>query len=608
VTRSFRLLAVVVLFLALTLSSAQNAFAPTPVPQELVYDDGSANGSISIYPPNGFAVRFSLPSGWSSAKVLTARYNLAQSAGAPFTVRIVGQDRATDLTPPFTATPSVDGWFDVDLAAKNIFVTNDFYVVLKVQDAAGNPWLATDNTDFQSRSWYAQAGSWVQELHDNFMIRAVVEQPSLELYYDDGTGESGFLSFNVGTMYAVRFSLPSGWSSANLAGFMFYIYDPGSVTVRIYGSLTTGCNGVELQNFPMTFNGRSWNAQTGLSGITVAGDFCVAAEYTVGEGYPSYYLDSIVSPEVNPQRSWVYSTSTGTWALISPAQPGTLMFRAWVEEQSTGTIAVDKVTDPSGDPASFSFTTTGTGYNGFSLTDADPANNQKLSPGSYSVAETVPAGWALNAHCFVQPGGTSTWAVDSQNSAKLNINLVAGDTVACAFTNTKQTTSFLAKTTDGAELHVRVVVDWKYWKPQTTPFSMDSLGRHTFAAQRTVTAGGVSYSFVRWEDEAGVVVSTSPTFTVNLQSAKTFTAVYAKASYKLTVNVLDSSTHKPIAGATVTLDGVKVGSTDSYGKLVIQGVSSGNHQVVIHKTGYKDYTTTINITSNKTLSVNLNKI
>src|SRR5439155_20048271 len=58
-----------------------------------------------------------------------------------------------------------------------------------------------------------------------------------------------------------------------------------------------------------------------------------------------------------------------------------------------GQIVVDKVTSPSGDPTSFTFNTTGTGYGGFSLTDAATPNGQTLSPGAYSVSEPIPAGW-----------------------------------------------------------------------------------------------------------------------------------------------------------------------------------------------------------------------
>jgi hypothetical protein len=205
-------------------------------------------------------------------------------------------------------------------------------------------------------------------------------------------------------------------------------------------------------------------------------------------------------------------------------------------------------------------------------------------------------------HTFVEHVAVFLTTVFSQTETPLGVQ------VNQVIVTTPGPSNFLAKTTDGTELHVRVIVDSNYLRPKTTPFTITSLGRHTFSAPRTVSVGGVTCNFLRWEDEAGNVVSTSPTFTANLQSSKTLTVVYAKPSYTLTVRAVDGRTYRPIAGATVTLDGVQVGTTDSYGRLVIHGVSAGSHQLVTSKTGYKDYTATVNITSNKTVYATLTRI
>lgn len=98
-----------------------------------------------------------------------------------------------------------------------------------------------------------------------------------------------------------------------------------------------------------------------------------------------------------------------------------------------GHLIVDKVTAPAGDPQSFNFTTGGSGYSGFSLTDAAAPNDQELKPGTYSVTETVPAGWALtSATC------------DNGNPVSA-IVLGAGQTVKCTFTNTKNATVIVKK-------------------------------------------------------------------------------------------------------------------------------------------------------------------
>ena len=95
-----------------------------------------------------------------------------------------------------------------------------------------------------------------------------------------------------------------------------------------------------------------------------------------------------------------------------------------------GTIVVDKVTVPAADPQSFAFTTTGTGFVGFSLTDTATPNSQAtLVAGTYSVAETAVAGWAqTSATCVSSTNGTE---------APGAISLQAGEVVTCTFTNTK---------------------------------------------------------------------------------------------------------------------------------------------------------------------------
>src|SRR5207302_1478839 len=98
----------------------------------------------------------------------------------------------------------------------------------------------------------------------------------------------------------------------------------------------------------------------------------------------------------------------------------------------------DKVTSPAGDPTSFSFSTTGTGYAGFSLTDAAAPNDQTLAPGSYSVSEAVPAGWDLTGLSCVSSLGTSTFTTTAPpaagpGTATASITLAANDTVTFTF-------------------------------------------------------------------------------------------------------------------------------------------------------------------------------
>jgi len=105
-----------------------------------------------------------------------------------------------------------------------------------------------------------------------------------------------------------------------------------------------------------------------------------------------------------------------------------------------GKIVVDKVTQPSGNTTSFSYTTTGTGYNGFSLKDTDTPNDSgPLTPGvAYTVTEGAVQGWKLSTLGCTSLLGTSTVTTDPTTRKATISNLAAGDTVTCTFTNTLQ--------------------------------------------------------------------------------------------------------------------------------------------------------------------------
>jgi len=102
-----------------------------------------------------------------------------------------------------------------------------------------------------------------------------------------------------------------------------------------------------------------------------------------------------------------------------------------------GHIAVDKVTFPSGSNQSFSFELKGgpdTVNQSFPLKDADPPyDSGALKPGTYTVEEVnLPAGWKLtNLVC------TGTGATFSYDNKKATIELAAGGSVVCTYTDTQ---------------------------------------------------------------------------------------------------------------------------------------------------------------------------
>ncbi|MBI2040118.1 hypothetical protein HYT18_03525 [Candidatus Microgenomates bacterium] len=111
-----------------------------------------------------------------------------------------------------------------------------------------------------------------------------------------------------------------------------------------------------------------------------------------------------------------------------------------------GSITLDKVTDPSGDPQSFSFSTTNLpSPTSPSLTDSStPVVWPSLSSGTYTITETVPGGWTLTSKDCT--GGSSSTVTQITNG--VSISLAAGENLTCTFNNTKKGTIIVEKQTD----------------------------------------------------------------------------------------------------------------------------------------------------------------
>lgn len=129
------------LAIMLVLCSTQSSFART----ELAYDDGTAEASgMPDLPPIGTgygAVLFSLPSGWSTARLVTFRFykcadeacgNVAVKSATPVEIHILSNNGVTELTTPFQLDITIDNsWNIFDLTSRSIIVPKDFYVAVK---------------------------------------------------------------------------------------------------------------------------------------------------------------------------------------------------------------------------------------------------------------------------------------------------------------------------------------------------------------------------------------------------------------------------------------------------------------------------------------------
>ena len=151
----------------------------------------------------------------------------------------------------------------------------------------------------------------------------------------------------------------------------------------------------------------------------------LSGTYTVTEGLqPGWNLTALVCNDIDAGTTVDLATRTATIDL-DLNQDITCTFT----NTKLGKIIVEKQTLPNLSGQSFNFTAS-YDADGFSLTDGGQDDSGFLMPGAYSVSETVPAGWNLtNTSC------TSSIA-DSETAGSLELD--AGETITCVFTNTQK--------------------------------------------------------------------------------------------------------------------------------------------------------------------------
>ncbi|MEM3626929.1 MAG: hypothetical protein QXZ25_02770 [Candidatus Bathyarchaeia archaeon] len=142
-------------------------------PTELQYDDGSAESGETCAAGPQYSVKFSLPPGWTSARIVTAKYYIWLSP-ASFKAVIYDGD-GTELK-SLVVTPTTTGWFDVPIDPP-VEVSGDFYIAIE-WTTGYQPLLGIDSTSPDSRSYWRVSPSqaWTLVKNRDYMIRAVVEQ------------------------------------------------------------------------------------------------------------------------------------------------------------------------------------------------------------------------------------------------------------------------------------------------------------------------------------------------------------------------------------------------------------------------------------------------
>jgi len=252
---------------------------------------------------------------------------------------------------------------------------------------------------------------------------------------DDGTTAnistfSGIVNFQT---YTVTENTPSGWS---LDGVVCSVTSPNGGTQNVNGATAT-INLKEGENVSCTYTN---SIQYGT--LTVQKTTIPAADPTIfsinatgngtitggGAGSISDLADQ--SYIVTPGTYYVSETVPTGWSKTGDTCQGVVVAAGGtssctITNTKLGKIIVEKQTLPDGSGQPFGFTAS-YDADGFSLTDGLQNDSGFLSPGGYSVSETVPDGW------------TQTSTTCDKGETPENLDVEPGETVTCVFTNTQR--------------------------------------------------------------------------------------------------------------------------------------------------------------------------
>lgn len=245
----------------------------------------------------------------------------------------------------------------------------------------------------------------------------------------NATGCTNSVSFTnnlaPATAFANKITSPTGFES----GWTFTLTRPDNTTL----TGTTDSNGHVV-----------WTGGTSTS-ANLAAD----GTYTISETLKNGWTEVGAAQSVGSTGTVTGGTGAGaqcSFTISYPTDAGKT-FGCDITNQGIGHIIVKKVTQPSGSSQSFSYTTTGTGYSGFSLQDQG-TNDQTVNAGDYSVTEGATTGWNLSgvvcANTSLTPGNTFTAGATS------NVHIAPGGTVTCTYTNQQQATIIVKKVTQPA--------------------------------------------------------------------------------------------------------------------------------------------------------------
>jgi len=324
-------------------------------------------------------------------------------------------------------------------------------------------------------------------------------------------------------------------------------------------SFANGTNGLPNS---LTLNTTTTNPATSTGYLTQA-----SADTSIREVVPSGYALSSIGCTNASGGSVPVTTNLSTGLLTIPGSEvvaGAELTCTFTNARS-GSITIIKDAVPNS-AQDFAFTATGTGLSAFSLDDdADGTLSNirtftGLAPGSYSVTETALAGWNLTGLTCVDPDSGSTVNLGTRAAT---IDLDAGETVTCTYTNTQQGSIVIVK-----DAVPNSAQDFAFTTTGTglSAFSLDDDADGTLSNTRTFTglAPG-SYSVTEtalagWNltgltcvdpDSGSTVNLGTRAATIDLDAGETVTCTYTNTLRQTDIQVVKTASPNPVVSGDV---------------------------------------------------------
>ena len=261
-------------------------------------------------------------------------------------------------------------------------------------------------------------------------------------------GQSRTTSDLAAGTYDVTETLPAGWKLSRITcadpdgGSTFDLatstaridVDAGEHVTCTFLNTAQGSVTIVKQTVPQDASGQTFAFAGGLGGFSLTGgqsrtvaDLGPGA-YDVSETLPAGWKLSQITC-IDPDGGSTFDLATSSARIdVDAGEHVTCTFL----NTAQGSVTIVKQTDPS-DAGGQLFAFTG-GLGALSLTGGQSRTIPDLGPGSYGVAEVLPAGWRLSQVTCVDPDGGSTLDLATSTA---RIDLDAGEHVTCTFLNTR---------------------------------------------------------------------------------------------------------------------------------------------------------------------------